>query len=553
VIESVMLLDAKTNGIKAIKSRLNRSRSDHTATLLPDGSVLIFGGLDAQGDILAAPEIFNPVNGSFEALAGGDLLPRARHTAVLLTDGTVLLAGGVSTDGSIQASASIWDTQMKLGRNLSAPMNASRLKPEGRLLADGSVYLSGGAEGAGTEVYLPWAESFERRTLPPMDPSALRMEGSFPEDRSEAVHLDTFINLRFSRQIQPESAHSRTVMLLEDGWQVPANISFSPDRRLMLVQPSAPLEPGSRYDVVTDGLQDDDGHVSPYARLTFTASTISSGPVERSAGKIRAAIAPANSKNIKTFLACLTAELPGLPKNATIADAVELCIPKGVCGTTVTMSGASQQPACTIAGVKLPRIILDCPGAVANKKFRPSWLLCPTAKDGDELRMDKVELGEDNKPVTFGPDRDRDMGTTGDLFMGDIYVDRSKKFAKQNFKDIASHGDRMQKFDCDRTCHKPNEKAAATALQPFPPINPFGGFKGVALAPFVEFTDHNDKKVYPKVEDVPDAKKDKKEFKAICDAITANKKKVVDAGQGVKAADMDTVEKLCVALLGKAK
>ncbi len=76
-----------------------QARIDYTLTLLPDGRVLAAGGKDLGSDpykyvYLATTELFDPATGRW--LPGPDLSePRARHTATLLPDGSVLLAGGV--------------------------------------------------------------------------------------------------------------------------------------------------------------------------------------------------------------------------------------------------------------------------------------------------------------------------------------------------------------------------------------------------------------------------------------------------------------------------
>jgi hypothetical protein len=72
------------------------TRQRHTATLLSDGTVLMVGGseLDGNVDILTAVEIFDPNTGIFTG-TGGLLTPRIEHTATLLKDGTVLVTGGL--------------------------------------------------------------------------------------------------------------------------------------------------------------------------------------------------------------------------------------------------------------------------------------------------------------------------------------------------------------------------------------------------------------------------------------------------------------------------
>jgi hypothetical protein len=86
-----------STGTFAATGNMTASRSSSTATLLPDGRVLI-GGLNLQsgyGMAISHADLYDPITGTFSA-TGNMLAPRASHTATLLTDGTVLLAGGAA-------------------------------------------------------------------------------------------------------------------------------------------------------------------------------------------------------------------------------------------------------------------------------------------------------------------------------------------------------------------------------------------------------------------------------------------------------------------------
>jgi hypothetical protein len=70
------------------------------ATTLPDGRVLLTGGLRADGQPSKAAYIarLDPINGSVDVLATDQLsTPRSGHQSTLLCDGTVLVAGGTAT------------------------------------------------------------------------------------------------------------------------------------------------------------------------------------------------------------------------------------------------------------------------------------------------------------------------------------------------------------------------------------------------------------------------------------------------------------------------
>ena len=76
-------------------------RSGHTATLLPDGRVLVAGGFDiteppgigGSPEIVATAELYDPSSGTWSA-TGSMSTSRRDHTATLLPDGTVLVVGG---------------------------------------------------------------------------------------------------------------------------------------------------------------------------------------------------------------------------------------------------------------------------------------------------------------------------------------------------------------------------------------------------------------------------------------------------------------------------
>ncbi|HEY4242769.1 MAG TPA: kelch repeat-containing protein [Kofleriaceae bacterium] len=78
---------------------------DFSATTLPDGRILLAGGrLTATGDAIATAYIvrLDPLDGSVDVVATDPLaVPRAGHQAVLLCDGTVLISGG--TDSPVPA------------------------------------------------------------------------------------------------------------------------------------------------------------------------------------------------------------------------------------------------------------------------------------------------------------------------------------------------------------------------------------------------------------------------------------------------------------------
>jgi hypothetical protein len=85
------------------------ARSEHTATLLSNGKVLITGGFGNGSGALASAELYDPSAGTFTA-TGGMAVARAGHAVMLLSNGKVLIAGGSgNASEDILASAELYE------------------------------------------------------------------------------------------------------------------------------------------------------------------------------------------------------------------------------------------------------------------------------------------------------------------------------------------------------------------------------------------------------------------------------------------------------------
>jgi hypothetical protein len=78
---------------------LNTARVAHTATLLPNGMVLVAGGFDTGLDAVGSAELYDPATGSW-TVTGSLNTARYYHTATLLPNGMVLVAAGESSSNA---------------------------------------------------------------------------------------------------------------------------------------------------------------------------------------------------------------------------------------------------------------------------------------------------------------------------------------------------------------------------------------------------------------------------------------------------------------------
>jgi len=145
-----------------ITGSLHTARWNHTATLLPDGEVLVAGGetFDHAHKIIsfASAELYNPTTGRWTA-TGSLKQARYEQTATLLHTGLVLVAGGNTGIFVGLASAELYNPAT--GRwTPTDSMTTVRRGNTMTLLQSGQVLVAGGADGSGTllasaELYNP--------------------------------------------------------------------------------------------------------------------------------------------------------------------------------------------------------------------------------------------------------------------------------------------------------------------------------------------------------------------------------------------------------------
>jgi len=146
-LNSAFIYNPNADTWKAIGNMLT-ARSFHAAAILPNGSVLVAGGYDSEGNILSSAELYDSATGSWTA-TGSLLSARFYHALTLLSDGRVLVSGGRSTN--VLSSAEIYDIATG-SWTLVNFMSQARYSHTSTLLANGKVLVTGGVNIDGNNI-----------------------------------------------------------------------------------------------------------------------------------------------------------------------------------------------------------------------------------------------------------------------------------------------------------------------------------------------------------------------------------------------------------------
>jgi RHS repeat-associated protein len=270
------LQDPTTGTTVPLASSLVLARAWHSATMLPNGTVLIFGGIGTDGKVVEFAESFDPVTLQFHAIPTPGLTPRARHTATLLTDGRVFIAGGVSTTGQVLGQFELWDAkaQTLVGSSL---LPAGLRDHTAKLLPDGTVLLWDGTGESGAalnfgEVFDPKSKGMRIETNPPPDLSvggSPLLEESVPGDGQENVAVNITIALRFSKPLSVTTVNSATISLSGPEATVSAKVVSAEGGMLAFVTPNVPLVGGTNFTLSIAGPTDPTKLALPNTVISF--------------------------------------------------------------------------------------------------------------------------------------------------------------------------------------------------------------------------------------------------------------------------------------------
>jgi hypothetical protein len=247
-----LLYDPTTNKFST-SSGFTDARSLSTASLLPDGTVLIAGGWNSTDWTFpvappadAPTELYNPAADQFEELNTGPGRS-IYHSATSLTNGKVLFAGGAPDDYGFAAEsqATLYDPVSKVFKT-TGNLRTARAFHTGTLLKDGRVLITGGYDGgdgfnkvsgifSSAELYDPstgrfavagnmsWAREAHTATL--LTDGRVLIAGGITDygERSQPILADTTAELFVPASVEgqvPKLSLDKTQYCAGDSWRL---------------------------------------------------------------------------------------------------------------------------------------------------------------------------------------------------------------------------------------------------------------------------------------------------------------------------------------------
>ena len=175
-----------TDTVWTFTSDMSEQRRSPALFELPDGRVMVAGGLSGQREPLASTEIWDPATGEW-TLGPAMNRPHDLMGAVVLGDGRFLMIGGTSKnqDGhliALTAESEAYDPKAGTWSDV-APLLDERANHTATVLADGRVLVTGGGKQDGP--YLKSAEIY--------DPAADKWTLAAEMSRGRAFHTATLL------------------------------------------------------------------------------------------------------------------------------------------------------------------------------------------------------------------------------------------------------------------------------------------------------------------------------------------------------------------------
>lgn len=282
----ISVRDPRDGSLTSLHAQLTQARAWHSATLLPNGTVLIFGGIRVHGGIAYPAEVIDPIAQQDHVLPISGLALRSHHTATLLTDGRVLFAGGQGRDGEISRTLETWDSQSGAVSHIDSVLIEPRKDHTASLTPDGNVLFwrgfgRNGSELAFGEVFDVTRQSMRMETNPAAlqrQESEVSVEASIPADGTRDVPITELIAVRFSKPVLVTSVSKDSMTLSSTGGPIRALVVPAEGGMLAFLLPAKPLDGGTTYSVRLKGVEDSSGHRLGETEFSFTTAGAPSLP-----------------------------------------------------------------------------------------------------------------------------------------------------------------------------------------------------------------------------------------------------------------------------------
>jgi hypothetical protein len=172
VTGSIELFRPQDSSIRTQVAALDVPRFGHSATVMPDGRILVVGGKRPRGpeaceagsgpevcfEAVSAVEVFDPIAGEVRGVDEGIPGGIHDHTATSVAGGRVLIAGGFDGDGTPRDDAWLFDPQLE-ALVPTRELTQARARHMATELCDGTVLLVGGESSSdqplSAERYVP--------------------------------------------------------------------------------------------------------------------------------------------------------------------------------------------------------------------------------------------------------------------------------------------------------------------------------------------------------------------------------------------------------------
>jgi len=285
VLGSAQVVSA-TGSVTPVPATLNVPRAYASATLQPDGTVLILGGVDASGLPVPLAERFHPDTQTFDNLGNLGLIPRSRHTATLLANGWLLIAGGLDTHNQALAQAELLDTASLTVQTVSPSLLTARYGAQAALLPSGDVLVQGGVGANGQP--LTSGELFDAQTEtfvnPGTEPAALpaqpystvspAMSITLPAADATQVAVSSRLAILFNKPLAPATVNAQTVTLIGPFGAVKGMVTPTEEGLLAFFVPTQQLLPATSYTLFVQAATDTAQNPVAFTAVSFTTATL---------------------------------------------------------------------------------------------------------------------------------------------------------------------------------------------------------------------------------------------------------------------------------------